>query len=435
MAPWNGSRVPFLKFGSSAARGYERSMSTLSNIKVENFLSLRKVDVRLEALNVLVGANGAGKSNLLKVFQFLGEVARVELAPAVSNVGGYESLLFRGDSKTPLSVIIEIVGAITQHASPNALDEYRLSFRRRKMATQLDQRRKGFRITEVLLRSERLTFKRTKGRGRRITLSGSRVTVADTGSASAKASVAQPLAIEGAATGLGTLRRLSDTYGAPEWNSFAEVVEQLRLFEIDVERVRQPSNQVMSSELASDASNLAPFLAWMRIEAPTSFDLLSEDVAFVFPSFVKFEFEELGGSDKGLQLNLIEKHLSGSTPLAHASYGTIRAIALFAMLHDPAPPKLTCLEEVDHGLHPHALDRVVDRMREASKHTQIILATHSPALVNRLRDHELIVVEREEETGGSRIFRPSRTLLAELRRETGYELGELWFSGALGGVP
>ncbi len=103
------------------------------------------------------------------------------------------------------------------------------------------------------------------------------------------------------------------------------------------------------------------------------------------------------------------------------------------MLHDPAPPTLTCLEEVDHGLHPHALDRVVDRLREASTRTQIILATHSPALVNRLKTDELIVVEREEETGGTHLFRPASEMVAELRKDTDYELGELWFSGALGG--
>jgi len=73
-----------------------------------------------------------------------------------------------------------------------------------------------------------------------------------------------------------------------------------------------------------------------------------------------------------------------------------------ALLHDPAPPRLTCIEEVDHGLHPYALDRLVERMRSAATRTQLLLATHSPALVNRLRPEELIICERDAEAGASR---------------------------------
>ena len=105
-----------------------RSMLTFTNIKVENFLSLRKLDLELDALNVLVGPNGAGKTNLLKVFQFLGEVARRELAPAVVSIGGFQNLLYRGEHRTGGNVRIELKGMVTKHSSPNALDEYKLSF-------------------------------------------------------------------------------------------------------------------------------------------------------------------------------------------------------------------------------------------------------------------------------------------------------------------
>ena len=154
---------------------------------------------------------------------------------------------------------------------------------------------------------------------------------------------------------------------------------------------------------------------------------------FVLPGFEKFAFTEIGGSDNAVRVDVVEQGLSGLTPLARLSFGTIRAIALFAMLHDPQPPSLTCLEEIDHGLHPYALDLLVDRLREASKNSQFILATHSPALVNCLAYNELIIVERDSPSLGSRIFKPDRERLKRLHEETGYELGELWFSGLLGG--
>lgn len=415
-------------------------MGTISNIKVENFLSLRKIDVRLDALNVLVGPNGAGKTNLLKVFQFLGEVARVELAPAISGIGGFDQLIFRGEARAGNRVSVSLTGVITQHASGNAPDEYKLAFWRNKqsssrsaaLGTSISLARNLFR-PDVFSRLEELKFKRTKGQGRRITLSGGRVTVATRKSPSDAGGENETLAIEGAATGLGTLRRLSNAYGAAEWNSFAEVVEQLRLFEIDVERARKPARVDFASSLRPDGSNLAAFLFWLMSYEREAFDLICEDVRFVLPAFEGFEFTGVGGAEEAILLSIKERHLTGTTPLARASFGTIRAIALFAMLHDPHPPKLTCLEEIDHGLHPHALDRIVDRLRQASKRTQIILATHSPALVNRLSPNELIIAEREEETGGTRLFRPSVASTNRLRESTGYELGELWFSGALGG--
>lgn len=103
------------------------------------------------------------------------------------------------------------------------------------------------------------------------------------------------------------------------------------------------------------------------------------------------------------------------------------------MLHDPKPPKLSCVEEIDHGFHPYALDRIVERLRLASERTQILVATHSPALVNRLDSKELIVCERDINTGSSLIPAIDADLVREMEEESNLPLGELWFSGTLGG--
>ena len=402
-------------------------MATITRVKAENFLSFRRIDETLGPLNVLVGPNGAGKTNVLKIFEFLGTVARSELAPAIHALGGFDHVLFRGTGRSSATVKLQLEGLVTPHSSSNAPDEYRLSFSR---INQVRAARASLR--ETFRRNEELVFKRYRGPGRRITLSGGRVTVGT--SAPASDSPQQELKIETQATGLGTLRRLSEAYGSPEWNAFAEVVEQLRLFEIDVQSIKKPASLFNSTQLEPDASNLAAFLLHLREGHAAVFTAICDDVKFVYPSFAGFEFTELGGADAAVRVDVREAYLNGATPLARASFGTIRAIALFAMLHDPNPPRLTALEEIDHGLHPHALDRIVERLRQASRTTQIILATHSPALVNRLTLPELLIVERDSSTGASRMFRPSSTLVGRLKRETGYELGELWFSGALGGA-
>ncbi|GAB3707894.1 AAA family ATPase [Nocardiopsis oceani] len=94
---------------------------------------------------------------------------------------------------------------------------------------------------------------------------------------------------------------------------------------------------------------------------------------------------------------------------------------------------LTCIEEIDYGLHPQALELLVERIREASERTQFLIATHSPALADRLRTDELFVCERDHD-GASRIPAIDREQLeAIVERSEDLPLGELWFSGVLGG--
>ncbi|MBL8571735.1 MAG: AAA family ATPase [Phreatobacter sp.] len=404
-------------------------MRTLLNVTVHNFLSFRRIDVALKPLNVLVGPNGAGKTNFLRVFQFLGDVARNDLVPAVDSLGGMEHIRFRTSKIERASTTIEVRGLITEHASLNAPDEYSLSFWQLRLRHgRLDS--PGPR--RMLQRRESIVLKRFRGRGRRITLSGGSMVFAP--EKDARTRDERKISIQSQSSGLSTIRRLGEEYGASQVAELASVFEDLRLFEVDVEKARLPASAIEPSRLSADASNLAAYLQWMKDEYPDIFEKLCQDVRYVLPSFVSFEFSKLGGSSEAIVVQLKERYLTDLTPLGRASFGTIRAISLFAMLHDPSPPKLTCLEEVDHGLHPHALDRLVQRLREASDRTQIIVATHSPALVNRLQEDELCVFERDEETDATRVVDLGELNVSAMIEESGYGLGELWFSGTLGGA-
>lgn len=402
-------------------------MITLLNLEVENFLSLEKLDLDLSSLNILVGPNGAGKTNILKVFQFLGEIARLDLIPAIDRMGNFHDILFRGTERKGQSIKLRFKGVISEHASLNAPDEYTLTFWERNLNISPDGRPR-----RIVQRQEAIVLKRMPGRGRRITLTGRSLKVASIGDQN-KRMVPGPLSVQGAATGLATLRRLGEEYEASGVEALAQVFEQLRLFEIDVDRIRRPSRNSRSSQLRHDASNLSEYLLYLSDDHPSIFSQIEDDVRFVLPSFRSFSFMRFEGGEDAVRLDIIEDKLEGVTSLSRASFGTIRAIALFAMLNDPSPPRLTCLEEIDHGLHPHALDRLVDRLRDASSRTQIILATYSPALVNRFDASELVVVERDEDRGSTRALKPDKSLITRLQNETGYGLGELWFSGALGG--
>lgn len=153
----------------------------------------------------------------------------------------------------------------------------------------------------------------------------------------------------------------------------------------------------------------------------------------MLPQLEHIVFDATGGSAHHIAVHLQERGLRRTTPLADASYGTVRFLGLLALLYDPHPPALTCVEEIDHGLHPQALRLIVERLREASERSQYIVATHSPALVDRLRPEEFVICERDRE-GASIIPAISAKDVHEIVKETGDQaLGELWFSGVLGG--
>lgn len=395
---------------------------------IRNFRSIASADVELQPLTVLVGPNGAGKSNLLDVIRFLGDSARLDLTPAVEMRGGYSRVKFRGETKG--SVHIEVHANVTQYSSANAVDVYTLEFAERTM-----RRRPASDVVSpparFIHRTESFMFKRTQGRGRRVTIRGGDVKVIDV-SKSGRENERSSLGLKSDSLGLATLPRLSDDNGGAEIRKVAQLFALFRVFEIDVAAARRP-NRVELGPLRDDASNLASFL--IGLAQTDVFEDLQSDARALIPGLESIELQVGGGSVDQVSIALAESGLRSLTPLADASYGTVRVLALLALLYDPDPPLLTCVEEIDHGLHPHALDLLVERLREASQKTQFVIATHSPTLVNRLNANELVVCERQA-NGSSLIPATEASTIREIERAAGGDLrlGELWFSGTLGGI-
>ena len=150
-------------------------------------------------------------------------------------------------------------------------------------------------------RSETITrSKRTRGRGRRITLRGGSVNIAPIGSASSQRTSDKKLSVQADSSGLSTLRKLGDVYGASQVRALADVFESLRLYDVDIAKARRPSKIDDSSRLADDASNIASYLYWLSKSHEDIFNRLSDDVRYVLPSFIKFEFVIVGGPSENV---------------------------------------------------------------------------------------------------------------------------------------
>lgn len=396
----------------------------LLELHVENFRSLRDVTIPLGPLTVLVGPNGVGKSNVLKVFDLLADIIRTDLQPALDARGGFDEVAFWGGSRPPTSMTIRVTATWTTHASLNAPDEYGLTIRRRSLRHNAE--------AYSLSRVETFAFKRTRGRGRRITISGEQARVVD--KQAGKVQDSGSFGIQKLSSGLSTLPRLTSSDGGEEVAKVAQELSAFRVFDVDVEAAREPSRlrRRRYLELSPQADNLAEFLLHLNSEDEVWEDLVA-DARAILPQLEDIEFAAVGGSSQQVHVMLRERGLRHSTPLKDASYGTVRLLGLLALLYDPDPPAFTCIEEIDHGLHPQALELVVERLRDAAERTQFIVATHSPALVDRLRPNEFIVCDRDDH-GASIIPALTRQEVDDIVEESGDQpLGNLWFSGVLGG--
>ncbi len=135
----------------------------------------------------------------------------------------------------------------------------------------------------------------------------------------------------------------------------------------------------------------------------------------------------------------MEEHVRQAIDSGSASDGTVRLLCLLAIAHSKArhlgnsiPASLIAFEEPETGLHPHLAEQVVNVLRSASRHSQIIVTTHSPTFLDHLEPEEVILCDKIE--GYTRMRRASSIAEISTFRKN-FSLGELWLQGPLGAVP
>lgn len=229
--------------------------------------------------------------------------------------------------------------------------------------------------------------------------------------------------------------------GADDWAGLRKKILTTRAYVLDHAAIAAPVYPVSSDELAADGGNLAARLAALRERAPEAYAGLRGELLRIFPEYDELVLAPERGS---FALRLADPEEASLVAPADLSQGTLYTLALLALAHDPAPPAVVCIEELDRGIHPRLLRDVRDILYRLSypadqglerEPTQVIATTHSPLLLDLFRDHPEEVVIAEKAGRAATFSRLSdRADLAGLLEEGG-SLGDLWYSGILGGVP
>ncbi len=178
--------------------------------------------------------------------------------------------------------------------------------------------------------------------------------------------------------------------------------------------------------LEEDFSNLGLFLNHLR-GVPGAKKCMIEYLRNLYEGLDDFDVRIKGGT---VEVFLTEGDFV--IPASRLSDGTLRYLCLLAILCDPSPPPLVCIEEPELGLHPDMLPKLADLMHAASERTQLVVTTHSDILVDAMTDEPEAVVVMEKHDGKTTMNRLKADDLKSWLEK--YRLGELWTRGQIGGT-
>ncbi|MBC7951918.1 MAG: AAA family ATPase [Rhodospirillaceae bacterium] len=360
-------------------------MSSVKSLTVTGYKSIRELrKFKLNQLNVLIGANGAGKSNFISLFRLLNEMYEQRLQLYVPLQGGPDALL---------------------HFGRNESD---------KLHAEFYFENNGYKFDLVPTVDNRLIFERE---------------------ISWFAGVKYPTSTEKIlGTGHGESKLKDATDIISPW--VRSSVKNWRVYHFhdtgETAKVKQKHPTNDNLRLNIDAANLAPYLRMLREKHEPQYRRIVDTIRLVAPFFGDFVHRD--GDPETVELEWTQQGRPDTPFKAHMlSDGTLRFICLATLLLQPVAllPETILIDEPELGLHPYAITVLAEMFQQVAEQKQLIVSTQSVELVNELSPEDVIAVDQED--GASTFRRFSSAELAGWLEE--YAMGELWKRNVLGGRP
>ncbi len=398
----------------------------IKTIRLKNFLSYGNNHnwLELESLNVMIGPNSSGKSNLIEALGILNSAPK-DLAAPIRMGGGVSEWLYKGASGSSFAEI-DVTIARDGEAPPL---RYRLVF------TEVGRR---FELVDEAVECERPTkpddedvdFYYRYQRGKPVLSMRSAATNSDQAE---NLPISRTLKKEDLEADQSILSQIKDPVQYPELTSLGADFLKMKFFREWNLGPYAPPRQARKVDLPEDflledASNLGLVLNDLQNQ-PATKRIILEKLRVFNDSIEDITTKVYGGT---IQIFLHQSGLKQPVSAMRLSDGTLRFICLLAVLCHPNPPEIVCIEEPELGLHPDVLPLIADLLMEASNRTQLFVTTHSDVLVSALSEAPECVIICEQDDSGTRLFRLEKEKLADWLKK--YSLGELWRMGEIGGV-
>ncbi|WP_198401084.1 AAA family ATPase [Thiomicrospira microaerophila] len=357
----------------------------LSLLHLDGYKSIEECHLELTMLNVLIGANGAGKSNFIGFFKLIRKILDEQLQLTVSEQGGPDALLHYG-RKTTEQISVELRFGISCYKFElKPTSDNRMMFQR-----------------EVIF---------LDSYGKEVSTFGH----FETSNQFYK----------------------SNDAGINHLDKVIEGIKKLNIYHFHDTSASAKVKQIHGINdnlyLKEDASNLAAFLYRLKQEYESHYKRIVKTIQLVAPFFGDFILRPTIGNAEKIQLEWVEKNQDTPFTASALSDGTLRFICLATVLMQPdelCPPTIL-IDEPELGLHPYAITVLGSLMRSAAERHQLIISTQSVELLNQFEVEDVIVVDKKE--GASTFKRLNPDELSSWLED--YSLGELWTKNLLGGRP
>ncbi len=403
----------------------------ITELKIEGFKSFGSPEetIELGPLNFVVGANASGKTNLLSALRFLQNAVTHDVSYAVSEMGGNaevrnKRLRQRHEPKPmQLSLKLDKEFGISPPGDPDGQGDLAIV---RSLEYQLVLDLRGDdRIPSIESESLKAAFVHcgetsTVGLER----AGTGVVVTDPASGSGESQtipVPEQEPTRLALVGVGV-------FSIPA-TILREEIRGWRFHNFVPSIARQPYREEPDPVLGPAGEKLAPILHRMSEEDRAS---ICQELRAIVPGLRHIRTTRLPIEDT-LAFQIMEDKLRAPLNPASVSDGTVRLLALLVLSTcSVQDSSLITIEEPENGVHPHLAGYLVEILRSTSERSQVIVTTHSPALLDHLEAQEVILCDKED--GFTRLQRASN--VADIDRfQEHFSLGELWAQGAIGAVP
>lgn len=366
-------------------------MDRLRRLTLKGFKSIKAMDLELNPLNILIGANGAGKSNLISFFKMLNEMMAERFQHYIGTSGRAQSLLYFGSKITPQ------IEARLEFEVKNGSDIYLIRLFHAAADT-------------LIFAEESLSFLETGRDSPRLD---------DLGAGHQETKINEAVKEEKQTAKV--LKYLLDRCRVYHFHDTSATAG-----------IRQSCYVGNNRWLMPDAANLAALLLRFREgDGNTAYQRIVGTIRLIAPFFKDFILEP--DASHHVILNWREKDSDRVFGPHQFSDGTLRAICLATLLLQPEDefPKLIVVDEPELGLHPYALNVIADLFSKASLHTQILISTQSSSFLDNFHPEDVIIVNREgKESKFKRLYPEELEIWLDE-----YSLGEVWEKNVIGGGP